>query len=119
LSPDKKVSYWADSPQSARAELKYHDPGNDLLTFWAYDDATSTFLTLAIRESLIIIDGREKGLNDILDKVETGKHLTEREKEIIRIIVEQNPDCLVYEAFASVLISFIFSNHIFLKNYRK
>jgi len=54
-----------------------------------------------------------------LDKVETGKDLTEREKEIIQIIVEQNPDCLVYEAFASVLISFIFSNHIFLKNYRK
>lgn len=43
LFPDKKISYWADSPITARAETKYHNRSNDLLTFWAYDDLTSTF----------------------------------------------------------------------------
>lgn len=98
LFPEKKVSYWADSPQTARSEMKYHNPNNNILTFWAYDDATSTFPTIENMEQLIIINGLETGFYNILDKVETGKELTSCEKDLIQGIEEQNPDCLVYES---------------------
>ena len=79
LFPNKKLSYWADSPQTARAEVKYHCQSNNLLTFWAYDDATSTFPTLPIDEPLIIIDGLQFGFFEILDKFEKGYQLTKNE----------------------------------------
>lgn len=40
IFPGQKLSYWADSPQTARAEVKKWEAGNDLLTFWAYDDGS-------------------------------------------------------------------------------
>lgn len=98
LFPDKKISYWADSPITARAEVKHHNHSNNLLTFWAYDDLTSTFPTLENEEPLIIIDGREAGFGLILDKVEKDKQLTDKEQNTIELISEQNPDCLVYKS---------------------
>lgn len=99
LFPDKKISYWADSPITARAEVKYHNKhSNNLLTFWAYDDLTSTFPTLENEEPLIIIDGREADFGSILEKVEEEVPLTDKEQDVIKLISEQNPDCLVYES---------------------
>lgn len=98
LFPDEKISYWADSPQTARAEVKYHNHTNNLLTFWAYDDATSTFPTINNDEPLIIIDGRETGFSNILNKVEIEEKLDGREIELIKRISELKPDCLVYES---------------------
>jgi len=98
LFPNKRISYWADSPKTARAEVKYHNAGNNLLTFWAYDDAASTFPTITERELLIIIDGRNVGFNKILIKIESNQNLTKNEKDIISQIDSQNPDCLVYES---------------------
>ena len=68
LFPYRRVSYWAHSPETARAEVKYHNHSNNLLTFWAYDDATSTFPTLPVDEPLVIIDGLQFGFYNILDK---------------------------------------------------
>ena len=65
LFGNRKLSYWADSLQTARAEIKYHNPGNNLISFWAYDDATSTFPMLDNNEKLIIVDSREIGFSDI------------------------------------------------------
>lgn len=98
LFPNQCVSYWADSPQTSRAEVKYHNSGNNLLTFWAYDDATSTFPTKADREPLFIIDGRNIGFNIILNKIESDKKLTSGEKKLVTQIASQHPDCLVYES---------------------
>ncbi len=98
LFPNKKLSYWADSPQTARAEVKYHCQSNNLLTFWAYDDATSTFPTLPIDEPLIIIDGLQFGFFEILDKFEKGYQLTKNELYLIEDILWENPDCLAYES---------------------
>jgi hypothetical protein len=98
LFPNERVSYWADSPQTSRAEVKYHNAGNNLLTFWAYDDATSTFPTIANQEPLIIIDGRDIGFNIILNKIESDQNLTIIEKNLIVQIASQHPDCLVYES---------------------
>ena len=70
LFPNERVSYWADSPQTSRAD----------------------------REPLIIIDGRDKGFNKILDKIESNQKLTSGEKYLIIQINSQYPDCLVYES---------------------
>lgn len=98
LFPNERVSYWADSPETSRAEVKYHNTGNNLLTFWAYDDAASTFPTIAEREPLIIIDGRNVGFNKILHKNDSGQELTDGEKKIIAQISSHYPDCLAYES---------------------
>lgn len=98
LFPDKKISYWADSPATAQAEVKYHNHGNNLLTFWAYDDLTSTYPTLENKESLIIINGLEQDFGKILEKVENEELVTDKEKDIVKLISEQSPDCLVYES---------------------
>ena len=43
IFPGQKLSYWADSPKTARAEVKKWGAGNNLLTFWAYDDGNEEF----------------------------------------------------------------------------
>lgn len=73
---NQKLSYWADSPITAKAEMKKHGAGNNILTFLAYDDGTSTFPTLQNQEPLIIIDGRKCGVQDLLDKADNGMQLT-------------------------------------------
>lgn len=98
LFPNERISYWADSSQTSRAEVKYHNADNNLLTFWAYDDATSTFPTRVDREPLTIIDGRNIGFNKILHKIESEQKLTSGEKKLIAQIASQYPDCLVYES---------------------
>lgn len=96
LFPYKKVSYWADSPETARAELKAHIHTNNLLTFWAYDDATSTFPTLPVDEPLVIIDGREFGFHEILYKFDHDAGLSNEELKLIYGILGAHPDCLAY-----------------------
>ena len=96
LFPYQKISYWADSVRTARAELKFHTKTNNILTFWAYDDLTSTFPALDNTEPFYIVDGREFSFEKILRKNETGKDLTVGEKEIIRQIIDEHPDALAY-----------------------
>ena len=67
LFPNQKLSYWANSPTTARAEIKKHGAGKNILTFWAYDDRTSTFPILQNEEPLIIIDGRKTGVQELID----------------------------------------------------
>lgn len=98
LFPNLKVSYWADSPQTARAEVRYHNASNNTLMFFAYDDATSTFPTLPITEPLVILDGRDTGFSKILEKIDRNEELTKCEVDFIELIESQNPDCLVYKS---------------------
>lgn len=101
LFPNIKVSYWADSPKTARAEIKKkHGAGNNILTFWAYDDRTSTFPTLPDQGPLVIIDGRKCGVQDLIDKVDSQIPLTEEEQRLIKEILSTNPDCMAYDSHA-------------------
>lgn len=100
LFPGQKISYWANNPATARAEIKKHGAGCNILTFWAYDDNSSTFPSLENDEMLIIVDGRKTGIQVIIDKIEDGKDLTEEEQEIIDAILEVDIDAIAYDSRA-------------------
>ena len=101
LFPNEKISYWADSKLTALSEIKKHDGNKNYLTFWAYDDASSTFPILNSNESLVIIDGIELNFNNILQKIENDKKLTIEESKLIELIKEEKPDCLAYKSVAN------------------
>lgn len=116
LFSGERISYWADSLETAQAEVKKHGSGNNLLTFWAYDDATSTFPTTSNSEPLIIIDGIQLGFINILDKIENNEEISAKEKRIIEEISAERPDCLAYNSHAkSDSVNFLF----FEKGFRK
>lgn len=99
LFPGEKISYWASDRETARAEVKKHGANSNLLTFFAYDDATASFPTLSKeRELLVIIDGIHFGFLEILLKIENGRELTKGEKSLVQQIKQENPDCLAYES---------------------
>ncbi len=81
MFPNQKLSYWADNTVTARAEIKKHGAGINILTFWAYDDRTSTFPTLPNQEPLIIIDCCKCGTQDLLDKADRGMQLAKAEQD--------------------------------------
>ena len=100
LFPNQKLSYWADSPATARAEIKKHGAGNNTLTFWAYDDSTSTFPTLPDQNPLVIIDGRKCGAQELIDKADNNIPLSKDERQYMEELLAQKPDCLVYDSHA-------------------
>ncbi|SFU75126.1 hypothetical protein [Butyrivibrio sp. M55] len=100
LFPNQRISYWADSPDTSRAEIKKHGASNNIITFWAYDDATSTIPITDNDEPLIIIDGRKCGVQELIDKIDNGIALTLSEENMMKRILEQKPDCLVYDSRA-------------------
>ena len=100
LFSNQKLSYWADSATTARAEIKKHGAGNNILTFWAYDDGTSTFPMLLEQEPLVIIDGRKCGVQELIDKADNNIQLTEAESKYLTSLLSVNPDCLVFDSHA-------------------
>lgn len=100
LFPNEKISYWADSKDTALAEIKKHNGNKNYLTFESYDDVSSTIPILGITESLVIIDGRDLEFHNILLKIEKEENLTKEESDILRRIKEENPDCLAYKSIA-------------------
>ncbi|MFR2604517.1 MAG: hypothetical protein ACLTAX_04235 [Waltera sp.] len=110
LFPGQKLSYWADSLQTARAEIKKWGSGNNILTFWAYDDGSSFIPTIYPAENIRIIDGVHFGFDKILKKVGNHEELTHSEKEFIDKIGREKPDCLAYysEAKAGGICFFVF-----------
>ena len=100
IFPGQKLSYWADSPKTARAEIKKWGSSNNILTFWAYDDGSSSIPTIYPAESLRIIDGIHFGFDKILKKVGKDEELTKSEKELIDKIGHEKPDCLAYHSEA-------------------
>ena len=85
---------------TARAEIKKHGAGNNILTFWTYDDATSTFPMLPEQEPLVIIDGRKCGVQELIDKADNNIQLTQAEREYLTSLLSMNPDCLVFDSNA-------------------
>ncbi len=101
LFPNEKISYWADSKSTALSEIKKHNGNKDYLTFWAYDDASSTFPILDNDESLVIIDGIDLNFHEILLKIENDEELTIEEIEMVELIKKEKPDCLAYKSVAN------------------
>ncbi|MBQ3795988.1 MAG: hypothetical protein II842_06845 [Butyrivibrio sp.] len=100
LFPNQKISYWADSPNTSRAEIKKHGASNNIITFWAYDDATSTIPITNSEQHLVIVDGRKCGVQDLIDKIDNGERITKDEEKMMEDILQQKPDCLVYDSRA-------------------
>ena len=116
LFPGQKLSYWADSMDTARKEIIRHGSSKNIITFSAYDDESSTFPILDNKEPLTIIDGREIGFHTILIKNEDHIGLEEEEQEILQKIMSLQPDCLAYySAVSSRNVNFLF----FEKGFRK
>lgn len=100
LFPNQRLSYWADSAATARAEIKKHGAGNNILTFWAYDDGTSTFPTLPDQSPLVIIDGRRCGVQKLIDKADNDIPLTDNEKKYLESLLAEKPNCLAFDSHA-------------------
>lgn len=116
LFPGQRLSYWADSPETAKAEIKHWGAKNNIITFWAYDDGSSTFPTVYPRKELEIIDGTQVCFNSILKKLEKNERLTAAEQDLIDRIAEEEPDCLLYESEACKgSKNFLFFEHGFKK----
>lgn len=116
LFPGQKLSYWADSPETSRAEIKRWGAGNNILTFWAYDDGSSFIPTVYPCKELQIIDGTQFEFNKILKKLEKHEDLTKVERDLIDDIAFQEPDCLAYESEARKgSMNFLFFEHGFKK----
>lgn len=116
LFPGQRLSYWADNFKTARAEIKRWGAKNNILTFWAYDDGSSTFPTVYPRKKLKIIDGRQVCFNTILRKLEKNECLNEEERYLIDRIADEEPDCLCYESEARKGgVNYLFFEHGFKK----
>ena len=100
LFPNQKISYWADSVMTARAEVKKHGAGCNLLTFWAYDDASSFEPCLGSFEMFYIADGRKCGVQELIDKVDNGIQLTKAEKKLMGDILKEPIDGIAYDSRA-------------------
>ena len=116
LFPGQKLSYWADTPQTARAEIKRWEPTNNLLTFWAYDDGSSFIPTVYPKDYLRIVDGIHFGFDEILKKINNGQPLLKEEQAFVDKIASVEPDCLAYKSEARKKgICFLFFEHGFKK----
>lgn len=100
LFPGQKLSYWADSPETARAEVKKWGASNNLLTFWAYDDGSSFIPTVYPADLLRIVDGIHFGFDVILRKLSNNVSLSLDEEDFIEKIAREEPDCLAYKSEA-------------------
>lgn len=116
LFPGQKLSYWADSPETARAEAKRWGANNNLLMFWAYDDGSSFIPTVYPPQELQIVDGTQVEFNKILKKLEHHEPLSKADRDLIDDIAYEEPDCLAYESEARKGgTNFLFFEHGFRK----
>ena len=98
LFPNQKISYWSSSVKVARKEIKSHGAGNNILTFWAYDDCSSSFPTLLDLEPLIILDGRKTGVQYLIDKIDNDIELDKDELEYMKRLLFKKFDAIAYES---------------------
>lgn len=116
LFPGQKLSYWADSIETARAEYYHWNKSKDIIIFWAYDDGSSFTPTVYPAQNLTIIDGFQLGFNKLLHKLESGELLTPAEKDLIDMIAAYEPDCLAYQSERNPEgVNYLFFEHGFKK----
>ena len=106
LFPFLYVSYWADSIDTARAEMMYHYGDTDFVSFHA------SYHCQDASEHLRIVDGTEINFHKIIEKDELGISLEASEKELIQIIADTQPDCLLYQSKRNI----DGTNYLFFEN---
>lgn len=116
LFPGQKLSYWADSIKTAKAEYFHWNKCKNFLTFWAYDDGSSFTPTFYPAQKLTIIDGFQLEFNKILCKIENNEKLSISEKDMVNAIAIREPDCLAYQSERNPDgVNFLFFEHGFKK----
>lgn len=100
LFQNESISYWADRKDTALAEIKRHYGNKNYLTFWAYDDVSSTFPILGDSEGLVIIEGRDFNFHKIFLRIGNDKELSIEEIKIVELIKKEKLDCLVFKSVA-------------------
>lgn len=115
LFPNQKLSYWSDCSDTSRKEIKKHGSNKNILTFWAYDDLTSTFPTLDNNEPIIIVDGIQFGFEYILEKCDKNIPLSDGDIILIDQINNEKPDCIAYKSMVTGTTNFLF----FEKGFKK
>ncbi len=108
LFPNQKLSYWSDCSDTSRKEIKKHGSSNNILTFWAYDDLTSTFPTLENNEPIIIVDGIQFGFEYILEKCDKNIPLSDEDTILIDQINNEKPDFITYKSMVTGTTNFLF-----------
>lgn len=116
LFPGQKLSYWADSIETAKAEYFHWNNNKNILKFWAYDDGSSFIPTVYPAQKLTIIDGFQLEFNKLLKKIEHGEKLSVSEKDLIDSIATYEPDCLAYQSERNHDgVNYLFFEHGFKK----
>lgn len=116
LFPAQKLSYWADSIETARAEYFHWNSNKNILTFTAYDDGSSFIPTVYPATNLIIVDGFQLGFTKLLHKIERKERLSSSEKDLIDTIAAFEPDCLAYQSERNLNgVNYLFFEHGFKK----
>ena len=100
LFPNQKISYWADSPETAKAEIKRHGSGNSILTFCAYDDLSSFVPCLGAKEHLVIVDGRKSGIRELIEKIDNDEKISDDDRKKVEKILTMDIDCIAYDSIA-------------------
>lgn len=98
--PGTKISYWANSYKTARAEIKKWGASSNIMTFEAYDDVSSFRPMFNIKDPLIIVDGRKCGLQSVIDKLDNYEDISKEETDLMHNVFLYKPDCLVYDSHA-------------------
>lgn len=116
LFPGQKLSYWADSIETARAEYFHWNNSKNIITFWAYDDGSSFMPTVYPAQDLTIVDGFQLDFNRLLHKIESHEKLSSSEKDLIDTIASYEPDCLAYQSERNPDgVNYLFFEHGFKK----
>lgn len=116
LFPAQKLSYWADSIETAKAEYFHWNKNKNILTFMAYDDGSSFMPTVYPAQNLTIVDGFQLEFNRLLHKIERNEKLSFSEKDLIDTIATYEPDCLAYQSERNPKgVNYLFFEHGFKK----
>lgn len=107
LFPNQRLSYWSGSSKTAVQESVKHGGSKNRLVFWAYDDASSSFPTTK-HADLLIIDGRENGIGQIISDFEDTKTISTDEALLIQKIMAYKPDAIAYNSVITGAENFIF-----------
>lgn len=100
LFGDSKVSYWCNSPDVARAEVRKHKDAKDTLMFWAYDDFSSFVPCREDSDFLHILDARSTDIANLIEKIDKNEQVSEKERNFFKELMKEEIDAIAYQSKA-------------------
>lgn len=107
LFPNQRLSYWSGSSKTAIQESVKHCGSKNRLVFWAYDDASSSFPTTKY-DDLLIVDGRNNGIGQIISDFEDTQTISTDAALLIQEVMAYKPDAIAYNSVITGSENFIF-----------